>query len=717
MNFALPSAFFWLLLAAPIILFYILKVRLRRVETSTSMFWNQIYDEKPPRSIWEVLRHLFSLLAQLLLLLLLILALADPYLPWQLMSARRLVVVIDPSASMQAEDVTPSRFESAIEQAKTVANGLRFRDEMAIVLAGEHPRVALGMSGHIPTIKRTLSGLHATDAPTDLTPAVELGKRLIADHPHGEVIVLTDGCDANALALSEQEKVTLRIVGKESSNVGITQFQARRSLVDPLGYELMAAVHNASNEPVECRLEIELEGDTVDVLPLKLAPGETWNRTLEKTSQPGGVLQARLRRFQRGKAQTASQSNEPATNDNEAAAASAAKTTSAPATGATNEGPSFVDHLTSDNEACAILAPRTIQRVLLVTPGNLFLQKVFEANPLVDLLVIDRAPPEWPEGVITVLHKIVPETLPPGQVWVIDPQSSSPLWEIGNEIANPIVTQQDPESPLMTHLKLDNVLLPKARAVTFQQPANVLAGAIAGEPLYADLNHANGHLLMLAVNLEEGDLTFRTAFPIMVTNALNWFAGGSGEMEASLATGSVARLPLPEDGNPTARFVARSPDGRDVPLTVSNTDAAATSDQPTPENSATAETASPPDPFQGTPASRRPQLSFGPLNQIGIWTVELEAEDSESTASDNSPNAANPESTEAGNATSIKRLAANLASPQEMDLRPPKELLESTELSLRTAAWGGRPLWIYLLAAVLVLATVEWVLTQRRVIR
>ena len=50
------------------------------------------------------------------------------------------------------------------------------------------------------------------------------------------------------------------------------------------------------------------------------------------------------------------------------------------------------------------------------------------------------------------------------------------------------------------------------------------------------------------MNLDQGDLTFRTAFPIMATNALAWFAGQSGELRESLATGAVTEVALPERG-------------------------------------------------------------------------------------------------------------------------------------------------------------------------
>ena len=198
MSFALPSALAFALVALPIIVFYILKVRLRQVPVSTNMFWKQIFDEKPPRSIWQRFRHLLSLLVQLLLLALMVFALADPIFSWQAMKARRVVLVIDNSASMQATDVEPTRFEAATKRAIELADALRFRDEMAIVLAGSRPDVLLGMSGHVPTLKESIRTIEVSDNPTELVAAIELGKQLIGDHPNGEVIVLTDGC-ANAL--------------------------------------------------------------------------------------------------------------------------------------------------------------------------------------------------------------------------------------------------------------------------------------------------------------------------------------------------------------------------------------------------------------------------------------------------------------------------------------------------------------------------------------
>lgn len=672
MSFGLPSAFWWSLLALPVIVFYILKVRLRRAPTSTTMFWNQIFDEKPPRSIWETLKHLLSLLLQLALLGLLVVSVADPFLPGQLKAARRIVLVVDNSASMRATDVAPSRLAAAIERGVRIVDGLRFGDEMAVILASDHPQVLIGMSGHAPTLKRTIEQIAPSDCPTSILPGVDLGRRLIGDHPHGEIVVLTDGCFPESDALLTAKDVSLEIFGTAAGNIGITQFQARRSFVDPLGYELLTSVRNASDVPVECRLEIELDGATVDILPLKLAANETWSRSLEKTSLEGGRLSARLTELKRQEA--------PADTESGIAIP--------------------LDALASDSTAYAILPARKIQNVLLVTPGNLFLQKVFEANKLVRLTVVKELPKEWPADTVVALHRTIPVSLPPRDILVFDPAGDCDAWKIEGEIENPIVTKQDAASPLMTHLKLDNVVMPKAKRLAFAEPPQILAGAVNGEPLFAALKRPGFQKgVVLAVDLDEGDLTFRTAFPIMVTNALSWFAGTAGELQPAVATGSIMKVPIDAVANRDAalELELRAPSDRRQPLGLSRHETGFHGDEPRGslvENNLSSDVAA------GLTDRGRPMATVGPLNEVGVWEILESRSDPKSPAP-----------------PVLAAFAANLASPLETDIRPSEKLRASVNQALAAGSWFSRPLWFYLACVVVALATVEWFLYQRRLIR
>lgn len=612
MSFAHPSALVWAALAIPIVIFYILKIRLRRVPVSTTLFWQQIFEEKKPRSIWEMLRHLLSLLVQLAVLGLVVLALGEPFFKWEVLEAKRLVLVLDNSASMNANDVAPSRLAKAKEEAQRVIDGLRFRDEMAIIAAGTEPQVFCGLTGHQRTLRKALDEIPATDGPSRVKQAVELARNLLVTHKNRKVIVLTDGGFDDAEALVKADDVQLVPVGKRTGNVGITRFQTRRSLIDPVGYEILAEVTNASDDPVECRLEIDLNNEVVDVVPLKLAAGGTHHQVFEKTSTDGGRLTARLNRN---------------------------------------------DALPADNQAWAILPRREVRPVTLVTKGNLFLEKVFEANAGVKLSVAKAQPKAAaPGGTLTVFHRDAPEKLPAGPVLVIQPSQSSELWEVGETLQNPIVTQQDKDSPLMANVRLDNVLMPEAKKLKPKGSPKILAAAVSGDPLYLAFDRPEGKVLVLTVDLDKGDLPLQTAFPIMVANALGWFAGTKGELREASATGTVAEWDVPPGTK--ASYTLHAPDGRATPL-----------------------------PAQSTRAT------IGPLDRCGVWTIDHGT----------------------GQGAEAKpdfELACNLANRQESDLRPPKEWAAKT--GVEQAGFGGRPLWYILIIAAWVLVGTEWYLYQRR---
>lgn len=681
MTFATPLAFALFAAAIPIVILYILKIRLRRVPVSTNLFWKQIFDEKPPRSIWQYLRHLLSLLAQLLFVALLVCAVADPSFAWQLLQSRRLVVIIDNSASMRAVDVHPSRFEAAIDAALATVDGLRFRDEMAVVLAGPEPEVIVGMSGHVPTLRRALRSLSVSDNPTILEPAIELARQLLGTHPHGQVHVFSDGCTPALKSPHNTEAGSLQLHAfghSKTGNVGITQFQVRRSLIDPLGYEVLVAVKNASPYAVKGRVELDLDGAPVDILPLDLQPDAVFTRALEKTSLDGGILVASLTQTQLADDGKISPDKSP------------------------NSELRF-NAISTDDRAWAVLSPRKIQNVLIVTSGNLFLQKVFEANPLVRASIRKDFPEVWPTDSVIVLHRQTPEKLPSGNLFVVDPLNSSDAWELGEAISNPIVTEQDSQSPLMTHVRLDNVLMPQAKQLKMTNPPHMLAKALSGDPIYSEVKGRPGKCLVLSVDIDEGDLAFRTAFPIMVTNALGWFAGQSAELRESLATGSLTQIDVPAAEDSTAPFQLRSPSGKSQFLSVRSAQIFQSSNSgrnpipPANSNAKPTEQSGPPEKLPATDLSDNPaaHLAIPPLNESGIWTVTKGSGD----------NTAEP----------FAELAVNLANDNETDLRAPEILTKEVQPAL-AAAWFSRPIWFYLAMAACVITVVEWSLYQRRVL-
>ena len=610
MEFLTPYALAGFALAAPVVLFYILRVRLRRREVPTLMFWQEAFQERRLTAWWRRLRHLLSLVVQLLLLSLLVLAAARPLMPWEERQRRDWSIVIDNSASMSATmPGGETRLHHAQQRALRWLRRLPDDDRIAILATAPRPHVVCSFTTHRGTLRAALQRIRPTHAPAALERAVALARGLATDTKRHRILLLSDGCASDAAQVQASSDLWIDPIGTPNENLAITRFAPRRSYLDPAQLQLLIEVGNFGRHPVRTRLQVDLDGEPLDVIPLELAPGGRWHAVQEYLAEEGGVLTARV----------------------------------------ANGGA-----LAADDTAWAIVEPLREVDVMLVTPGNLFLEKVFEAMSGIRLRIVTDQTPE--PGAVVVYHRRVPQELPPNPTIVIDPQTGSSLWELGETVREPVVESVQDEHPLMAHVRLDQVLLPEARSLRFHRPATTLAATLAGEPLYALIERPGGDVLVLTANLDKGDLPLRTAFPIMMANAIAWLTHASSDHPPATPTGRLAAVHLEQS---PGRVVALSPSGRRLPV--------ATTDDG--------------------------RQQFGPVDEVGLWRLEA--------------------ATAADGATNLAVVAVTLSEPAESDLRKTWTTAQfKSHVGPRRV--GSRATWWYLALGALALAAIEWYLYQRR---
>ncbi len=513
LNLNSPDRWIWVLAALPIVAFYLLKTRIRRRPVATLLFWEQVFHQKRPRVWGTQLRHLGSLLLQLAFLGLLVGALLDPLGAGQKKQTRQIVLVLDSSASMQARDADGIRWDAAIQAAERELSSMRAGDEIALVTAGSPPRVIVGMTEFGPSIRQAVRDLQPTDAPAAIRPALDTARQLATDPQRRDIVLISDGCftESTYQHLQKASDTRLQRVGQAIDNLAITQFQTRRSLADPIGYAVLIEIVNHADapQPAECRLTLELDEQLVDVLPLRLQPGERWRKTFEYADARGGVLAASL---------------------------------------------DVNDALTIDNRAVAILPSRPLLPVNLVSETtNVFLAGALSSIPRVQLTTSQQAiVPQPPRG-IAVFHRLVPQQLPAGPLLFIDPQQDSPFWTLGPPIDQPLVVRQDAQSPLLAHVQLTNVSLPGARPLEMVPDSTPLLSTVDGSPVMTSLLDTQGpqlprRIVVLSTPVDDGDLPLRVAFPVMMANAINWLANESPQLQPAVSTGQT---PLPTDAGGT----------------------------------------------------------------------------------------------------------------------------------------------------------------------
>ena len=512
MNFLSPTAFLLFGLAAPIVMLYILKLRRRREPVSTLLFWEQIFKEKQTTSLFQKLKHLLSLLLQLLFLALLVLALARPQFAFMTKSARQVILIMDRSASMNTVDGTLSRLESAKQDALRMVDNLRFIDEMMVISCHTQPIIHSPFTNHQKSLRSAIESIAPTDVKTDLQPALAVAHSVARTKPNPEIIILSDfhqipdplltQRDSPDAQLSDTKVRLLSVNRGEEGNVGITQFRVRKSLVNAFDYQTLLTVINASIEEKSFNVELYLNDAILDVRPYTLAPGESKSELFTNFTMEGGRLKAVL---------------------------------------------DVEDALSTDNVAYAALPKREQIPVLLVTPDNPFLENALAVDEKVDLTVV--APAQYDPGTggydVTIFDRYNPPRLGDGNYMFIYPPKEGAVWQIGASLETPIVTAWERDHPILRHVHLDNVQIAEAYRVEVPITADVLVHSFE-DPLLIVEEGQNRKIVFIAIDTLQSDLPLRIAFPLIVANTIQWFQGESEIEEYHLQTGEVLKKRIDE---------------------------------------------------------------------------------------------------------------------------------------------------------------------------
>lgn len=685
MNFLSPTSLLLFGLAIPIVALYILRLRRRREPVSTLMFWEELFRERQTTSLFQRLKHLLSLLLQLLFLTLLVLSIARPQFAFITKSARQLVLIIDQSASMNAieEDTDGrTRLEIAKESALRSVDGLRFMDEMTVISSHTRPIIHIPFTNHQKSLREAIHKIQSTDISTNLEPAYDLAYAIAQTKPNPEIVIFSDFQSVSEELLaklkSEPEQDTdteapdqavkrhLIQIGKANDNVGITKFRVRKSLVNAFDYQTLLRVVNASEEEKKFNVELYFDENLFDVRPYTLAPGESKSEIFSNFAFEGGKLKAVL---------------------------------------------DIQDPLVSDNIAYATLPKRDLIPVLLVTAENPFLQKALAVDEQIQLTVL--TPTEYetdvlPESAnsqgkkdyqVVIFDRYSPPSLGDGNYMFIYPPavdaSETPnrelKWNIGAALETPIITDWERTHPILQHVHLENVQIGTAYQVTPPSTAQVLARSFESPVLFIDVK-PNRKVVFAAINILESDLPLRIAFPVIIANTIQWFQQRSEILEYHLHTGEVLKQQIESiDGISQPELKTETDSPESMPKLVKITG---------PEDQ-TWEL-----PVEGD------ALLFEQTQRAGFYELKV-SEAADSTPEGEQPPPEASDSTEDNSGTVW---AVNLADATESHIGadPAVEDLTKESVAQSSAALLRYPPWVYLVFLAVGLSVVEWFLYQRR---
>jgi len=667
---------------------YIIKMRRRRFEVPFSRLWQRVLEQRDANALWKQLKRLLSLLLILLIIGIMLFAALDPTLGAVDRQARSVVILFDASASMKAMDGNAegndrgdkSRLDAAKDKAKRLIDGMGGGDVAMVMKVDGQATPMSRFSNDGPMLDKIVDGIAASDTPADLTRALGAAADALRDRPNPLIVLVSDGAfpeqqlglvdwgtpptapaapqapttappapgssgawSSKNLAAVDLSKIDVRYlpVGHRSDNVGIIAFNVRRYIANKAAYEVYIEVQNFGQEPAHRQLTLYNGETPVDVRKIDLAPGQRIHQIYAKL--PASVddkLRASLRPV---------------------------------------AGPGGSDPFALDDQAFALLPAKKKQKVLLVGSPNLYLEGALLVYENIDLIgrvspAEYDAKPELADGAdVVVFDEHTPEVLPPPPTSLLyfHPTGKASPIAVHGEAPNPHITEIDEGHPVMRWVTLTDVYMDKTDAFVpdAKKGESTLAFSVTDSVIAAK---RDGKRKILAIGFSlpapgresATDLPLRVAFPMLLVNALDWFAGDQTDLLTTYPTGTRERVPLDGVVGATEAEV-RGPDGK-----VTHT--------PVIDGLAT---------FYGS--------------QVGYYDLAAKAPD--------------------GSVLARVELAANLASPEESDIAPSQKLTLGGKTGRQLAEpeafaiTHSQKLWIYLIIFAAGLILVEWITYHRRI--
>lgn len=619
MGFAFPAALALLSLSIPILLLYLLRLRREERVVSSVYLWQQARRDLEANAPWQRLRRNLLLFLQLAALVALVLALAGPYLQSLRLQGTDLIAIVDASASMAATDLSPNRLVAARREVLHLAAGLPPQGRVTLIAAGETPQVLLAHSADRALLRTALEGIRPTATRSDLGPALHLAATLAAESPRAEVVLLSDGQVHLPEAMTLPAAFRFIPLGESEHNQGLIACSLEEAAG---GLSLFVRVRNFAPAPVQRRLDLYVDGALLTARHIVLPVQGDLDMVLPLEGTVGSV-EARL------------------------------------------DGQ---DDLPIDDVAWAVPPRGRATEIVLVSEGNRFLQTGLGLLPGIELAQVSpQAFPTWwastqeagAPPALLLLDAFVPPALPPENLLLIAPPTSTVLFGVEGVLESPRLRPVRQDDPLLRYVDVAEIGVRRSLALAPAEWARpVLQDEKSGRPILLIGEVEGRRVAVLAFDLHDSDLPLQVAFPVLLNNLVEALVpGGGGSLPSSLPPGAPLTIEAPPH---VERVVVRRPDGGERSL---------------------------------TPTGGR--AVFEQTGQAGVYEVSWQSQ---------------------GQEWDRARVAVSLLSPGEGQIAPRSTLpapVTSTEEGEQPESAGRLPFDPYLIGLALALLLVEWGIAHR----
>ena len=394
-------------------------------------------------------------------------------------------------------------------------------DAALVILVAGQARALCPLTSDRNVLRRALERMRPTDTATNPREAILLAASLLAQRRDAQIFLLRWRLRGPRRRRGRGHPARIRPPAlcahrPPRRQRRLTALDVRRSLGarSITRRSPRCATSGAAATP---HLELYREDSLIDARELTLSPGETHGEVFGIQGSASDLLRARL---------------------------------------------DVADDLAADNQAALVLQPRRQVNVLLVTAGNLFLEKALNVDPRVSLAKTApgaAAATAAPRYDLVVLDGKAPERLPPrGRYLFIGTGGAAAPVAITGRTEHPSFLDWDRRHPVTRFLDLSSVQIARALVARPLPWGQALAQSEAG-PLLVAGEKEGLRSLYIGFDLTESDLPLRVAFPILLANAIDWLMGSdAGTASLQARTGDVVPTEVPAG---VRRLTVVHPDG------------------------------------------------------------------------------------------------------------------------------------------------------------
>ncbi len=477
-----PLAF--LVLVPIVIVLYILKQKAKDQTFSSILLWQEVYRNLEARTPFERFRHNLLMYLQIGILLLLIIALMAPAIRNAGKGTEQVVIVLDHSASMQYQyDENMSRLDCAKKKAMRLVDGLN-EDSCVTVLSCGTEAEMIYQGTDKATAKKRIRSVEVTNETGTLENADSLIHSLISDMDTVEIYAYTD-TQFNVEDWNRKDSkaaVTVESVYQKGENCSLDYVNYT---IEADGVSALCKVSNDTERVVTQDISLYANDTLLQVYSVTVDANSSETVYFDTQQIPvdgSVVLKASI---------------------------------------------SDKDSLVADNEQSILVVGNTEHKVLLISEGNVFLEKALALGDSVTVYKTDSMSAVWSAEETYDLYVFDGIEIPEDMDWDMIPQNAALLFfdsdvpeEFGGDSQGAEQTDlwlSFVESPVTDYVTDASFAITKT--MTYSMPdwgipvIQTADGKVAG--YYGTCEERN--IGVFGFDIHNTDVALKTEFPIFMT--------------------------------------------------------------------------------------------------------------------------------------------------------------------------------------------------------